>query len=104
MYQCKGQPSARRAFQCIIWNIKRQNVQVCFSEVTSSVHDTPAMFTAKPPELLGEDRRLCLSAPNDALLRQQVGNIVGAIGPEWQHLGGRPSVRSRYRSVALRFR
>src|SRR6516162_457105 len=29
--------------------MKRQNMQVCFGGVTSSVHDTPAMFTAKPP-------------------------------------------------------
>ena len=52
MYPCKGQLSASGAFQNIIWNIKRQNVQVCFSEVTSSVHGTPAMFTAKPPALV----------------------------------------------------
>jgi hypothetical protein len=48
MYQCYGELSPSGAFQNIIWNIKRQNVQVCFSEVTSSVHGTPAMFTAKP--------------------------------------------------------
>jgi hypothetical protein len=57
--------SASGAFQNIIWNIKRQNVQVYFSEVTSSVHGIPAMFTAKPPANV-RNRRLCLSAPNDA--------------------------------------
>ena len=51
MYQCKGQLSASGAFQNIIWNIKRE--RVCFNAVTSSVHGTPAMLTAKPPELLG---------------------------------------------------
>jgi hypothetical protein len=49
IYQCYDRVSASRAFHRIIWNVKRQNVQVCVNEVASSVHDTPAMFTAKPP-------------------------------------------------------
>jgi hypothetical protein len=51
MYPCKGSLSAIGAFQRIIWNIKRQKVEVCFSEVASSVHGTPTTFTAKPPEM-----------------------------------------------------
>jgi hypothetical protein len=46
---CYDRVSVSRAFQRIIWNIKRQNVQVCFSEVTFGAHGTPAIFTAKPP-------------------------------------------------------
>jgi hypothetical protein len=46
MYPCKGSLSAIGAFQRIIWNIKRQKVEVCFSEVASSVHGTPTSGVA----------------------------------------------------------
>src|SRR5215471_14995132 len=75
MYPCKGQLSASGAFQNIIWNIKRQNVQVCFSEVTSSVHGTPAIKSRQP---MSENRRLCLSAPTICMPQA----IVGVVEPE----------------------
>ena len=81
----------------MIWNIKRQNVQVYFSEVASSVHGAPAMFTAKPPGK-GQNRRLCLNAPTICFDRA----IVGAVEPEMQETG--PTAQSLHpRLIVSRF-
>jgi hypothetical protein len=78
----------------IIWNIKRQTVPVCVSEVASSVHGThPQCFTAKPPGKMSKGRWLCLSAPNNATGRT---GIVGAVEPECSaRLALRPRTSSR---------
>jgi hypothetical protein len=41
-YQGHERRGASNAFQRVIWNIKRQNIFVCFSDVTHvSIHGTP---------------------------------------------------------------